>query len=116
MLIRLHHCGTYPLHCALLGALRCKLGDVVGHDVVEIVADPHLWPSLLAQCHQDKRTEAHVLARLADLHCQAMQLGPDSRCCTVDIGHALGYVSVVQDKISELHSQTRVQSAVCTLS
>ena len=48
--------------------------------------------------------------------CQAMQLGPDIRCCTVDIGHVLEYVTVVQEKGSEVFSQTRVQSVVQTLS
>ena len=78
MSIVLYQCDADALDGTGEDAGRSKVADVDRDDVVAVLADPKTWPSLFKQSHQQKRTEAHVSSRLADLVGQCDQLGTDT--------------------------------------
>ena len=77
----LYQCDADALDERGVDAALSKVVDVAVDDVVAPAADPKMWPPLFKQSHQEKRTEAHVFPRLADLVGQCDQLGTDTFCC-----------------------------------
>ena len=78
MSLVLYQCDADALDGTGVDAVRNKVGEVDRDDVVAVLADPKTWPALFKQSHQQKRTEAHVILRMADLVGQCDQSGTDT--------------------------------------